>query len=241
MKVPTLHTGRDNFWRRRDPRVKWALFFIYILLIYLAPDWRWMAAASAAGFVIALTAQAPVGWLLLMLMIQIPNVTGLVIIPMLGSDFSFNDEFRFGLHMGFGWIAAILIGISLFSTMDVDELVQGLRGLGLPAQFAFVVGYAFVLVYLSFTDLSRIYDSMRLKGMELRWRQPIGSLRNLMTMFIPALITIVRRGGTMAVALEARGFDAKSVMTARSEKIDSADIAVLTAGIACLVGALVMR
>ncbi|MEM1133038.1 MAG: energy-coupling factor transporter transmembrane component T [Pseudomonadota bacterium] len=240
MKVPTLHTGKDNFWRRRDPRVKWALFFIFILLIYLAPDWRWMAAASLAGFFIALTAQAPVGWLLLMLMIQIPNVTGLVIIPMLGSDFTFNDEFRFGLHMGFGWIAAILIGISLFSTMDVDELVSGLRGLGLPQQFAFVIGYAFVLVYLSFTDLSRIYDSMRLKGLELGWRKPLSSLKNLITMFIPALITIVRRGGTMATALEARGFNAKSTIVRKVERLDIADMAVLGTALACLAAAVIM-
>ncbi|WOE73766.1 energy-coupling factor transporter transmembrane component T family protein [Alterisphingorhabdus coralli] len=240
MKVPTLHTGKDNFWRRRDPRVKWALFFIFILLIYLAPDWRWMAAASLAGFFIALTAQAPVGWLLLMLMIQIPNVTGLVIIPMLGSEFTFNDEFRFGLHMGFGWIAAILIGISLFSTMDVDELVSGLRGIGLPKQLAFVVGYAFVLVYLSFTDLSRIYDSMRLKGLELSWRQPIVSGRNLLTMFIPALITIVRRGGTMATALEARGSSAQNSIQRPAKRLDIADILVLGCGLASLIAAIIL-
>ncbi|WP_299322926.1 energy-coupling factor transporter transmembrane protein EcfT [Parasphingopyxis sp.] len=241
MKVPVLHTGRDSFWRRRDPRVKWLLFFLLILLIYIAPDWTWMGAATLFGVLLAITARAPLGWLALLLLIQLPTILALLIIPMLGGDFRFDDEFRFGLRLALGWVAAILIGVSLFSTMDIDEMVQGLRGLGLPSGFAFVVGYAFVLIYLSVSDLGRVLDSMRLKGVTLSIRRPIAFVGGLAKLFIPALITIVRRGGSMTAALEARGIGSGATVRQRTRPLDGLDVLVAILGAACLVAAIVFR
>lgn len=208
MKVPVLNTGRPSFWRERDPRVKWLVFAVFLASIYIAPGWEWMLGATLLGAAVALTARAPLLWLGLMLLIHMPTIAALVIIPMLGSDFTFDASFAFGLRISLGWVAAILIGVGLFSTMEVDELVEGLRGLGLPHRPAFLVGYAFVLIYLSASDLTRVMDAMRLKGYEVTLAKPLSFLRNVPRLFIPALLTVVRRGGAMTAALETRGFDA---------------------------------
>jgi energy-coupling factor transport system permease protein len=199
-----------------------------------------MAGAVVVGTVVALTARAPLGWLLLMLSLHAPTIVALVLIPMLGEDFAFDHGFAFGLRMALGWIAAILIGVALFSTMEIDELVQGLRGLGLPSRFAFAVGYAFVLIYLSLSDLAAVTDSMRLKGHRLSLRHPIEFLRCVPVMLIPAMLTVMRRGGAMTGALETRGFAAGPAQL-EFGRLNILDRLVLFAAIAVNVAALAAR
>ncbi|MEM6267356.1 MAG: energy-coupling factor transporter transmembrane component T [Pseudomonadota bacterium] len=240
MKVPVLNTGRPSVWRDRDPRVKWLIFFLFLALIYIVPSWEWMLGALIVGAAIAVTARAPLGWLALMLLIHTPTILALVVIPMLGSDFAFDADFRFGLRLSLGWVATILIGVGLFSTMEIDELVSGLRGIGLPHSFAFVVGYAFVLIYLSISDLADVMDSMRLKGVELTARKPLQFLRNVPSLFIPAMLTIMRRGGAMTAALETRGFSG-DVRRVEHDRFDMWDFIVLALAITAIVAALAAR
>lgn len=232
MKVPVLQTDRDSWWHRRDPRVKWALFMLLILLIYVAPSWAWMAAMVALGVLLAIAAKAPAKWLALLLLIQVPNLIGIIVFPMLGGDFAFDAEFRLGLRMALGWIAAILIGVSLISTMEIDEMVAGLAGLGLPRRFAEVVGYTFVLVYLSFDDLARIIESMRLKGVQLSPKRPLKFVRGFFRLFVPALFTVVRRGGEMTAALEARGLASEHRSAPRAKlRFTAGDAVALSIGL----------
>jgi energy-coupling factor transport system permease protein len=220
--------------------VKWAAFFLVLVLIYIAPDWYWMVGAVAVGGLVAVTARAPLGWLALMLTIHTPTILALVVIPMLGEDFTFDAGFAFGLRMALGWVAAILIGVALFSTMEIDELVDGLRGLGLPSRFAFAVGYAFVLIYLSLSDLAMVTDSMRLKGHRLSLKHPLEFLRTVPIMLVPAMLTVMRRGGAMTGALETRGFAAGPARL-ESPRLDGFDWLVLFVAAALNVAAVAAR
>ena len=44
----------------------------------------------------------------------------------------FDGTLAFGLRLGFAWSAALFVSISIFSTMDIDEMTDGLRGLKVP-------------------------------------------------------------------------------------------------------------
>lgn len=242
--VPVLHTDRDSFLHRRDPRVKIGLFILLIVFLYLAPTWHWMAGMTALGVVLAFLARAPWPWLLVLLALQIPNVIGLVVIPawapLTSGTVAMTDELAFGIRLALAWIAAILIGVSLLCTMDVDELMDGLRGIGLPQRFAFMVGYAFLLLYLSINDIVRIADAMRLKGLDLTPRHPFTLMANLPRLMIPALFTVIRRGQAMMAALDMRGFSfsGKRANTRRTRpKFDFADAAVAVVGVAVLASA----
>lgn len=138
-------------------------------------------------------------------------------------------------------MAAILIGVGLFSTMEVDELVSGLSGIGLPHSFAFVVGYAFVLIYLSLSDLAHVIDSMRLKGVELSPRNPLQFLRNVPKLIIPAMLTVMRRGGAMTAALETRGFSNKPHASVESARLAPWDNLIIMLIVVSNLAALKMR
>lgn len=246
MKVPVLKSEHDSFWHRRDPRTKVGLFIALVLLIYLAPSWVWMAGLVALGALLAWSARAPLGWLAVMLAIQIPNVIGLVLLPawagIASGEFAVDAEFAFGLRMALGWIAAVLIGVSLVSTMEIDEITEGLRGVGLPRRFAFSVGYAFMLAYLSVSDILRIYEAARLKGVELSLRHPIAFVRGVFSLLMPVFFTTARRGGAMMAALDMRGFSDRTAPVRRTRRrFDLRDAGALASGMLLVVYAGAIR
>jgi energy-coupling factor transport system permease protein len=251
MRVPVIQTGRDSFMRRRDPRVKVAMFIMLILFIYLAPNWVWMAGMVGVGVLLAVLSRAPVRWLAVLLALQIPNMLGLIIIPAIGQlwagDFAFDSELQFGVKLALAWVAAILIGVSIISSMEIDELVEGMKGIGVPKRLAFAVGYVFLLAYLGFNDILRITEAMRLKGMELSLKRPFGMLADIVRMTPPMVFTVVRRGANMSAALNVRGFSpAKDHVRRAHLKFDFADaaaicIAVVIVGYAGVVKAKVVQ
>jgi energy-coupling factor transport system permease protein len=236
MRVPVIQTERQSFMHRRDPRVKVALFILLIVFIYAAPNWLWMLGMVGIGVALAFLSKAPARWLTVLLLLQIPNVIGLIVIPAAGQllegDFAFDERMQFGVKLALAWIAAILIGVSLISSMEIDELVEGLKGIGIPKRFAFVVGYAFLLIYLGINDILRIADAMRLKGAELIIRRPLRFVLDLIRMSPPIIFTVVRRGADMAAALDLRGFSASEDRVRRARlKFDFADATALACGL----------
>jgi energy-coupling factor transport system permease protein len=99
-----------------------------------------------------------------------------------------------------------ILDYGLFSTMNVEELTNVLRGLGVPEIACFSVGYAFLLLYLSLSDIFCITDAMKIKGVDLETKNPLRLLAAMPRLMIPALFTTVRRSTTMIAVLEMRGF-----------------------------------
>ena len=236
--VITLQTGRDGWWRRRDPRVKWAMFAALIVLIYVAPTWQWMAVMTAVGLIMTVMARPPLFWLGLAIFVQAPNILGLIFLPLLGGG-DFNEEIAFGLRLGLGWLAAIFFGISLLSTMDVPELIAGLRGLGLPKRFSAMIGQVFVMIYLSIADLARISRGAR---QDLRHfvRRPMVTITGFARLFVPGIVSVTRRSAAMAIALDTRR-DGLGVPPYATRSLDPFDIALMTLTIITLIAAIIAR
>lgn len=215
MRVPVLATERDTVLHRRDPRVKWLVFAILIAFLYTAPTWPWMLAMTGVGLGLAWAARTPPKWLAILWALQIPNFAGLVLVPVVSDLLAhghivLDASMRFGLKLGFAWSAALFVSIALFSTMHVDQLVDGLHGLRLPHVAGFTLGYTFLLMYTSLADIFRITDAMKVKGLRLETRNPARLLAGLPRLMIPAVFTIIRRANTMMAVLEMRGFSAST-------------------------------
>ena len=211
LRVPVLYTEKDTFFHRRDPRAKWLLFVCSAAMLYAAPGWPWMVGLALVGLLMAVVARVSWKWLLVLWLLQLPNFFALVLVPasrelLSGNVDLFEGNLAFGLQLGFAWSAALFVSISLFSTMDIDEMTDGLRGLKVPEVVCFTFGYAFLLLYTSLADVFRIVDAMGVKGVSLRTRNPLRFVGNLARLMVPVLFTVIRRASTMMAVLEARGF-----------------------------------
>lgn len=236
IQVPVVYHETDSFFHRRDPRIKMSLLVMMIAFIFLAPTWQWMLGLTFVGIAMAVVARLQPRWAIVLFLLQVPNILAFLIGPTLfqafAGDFSFNEDLRTGLKLSLTWAGALFVSISLASTMDVDEITDGMRGLKLPEIFCFLVGYIFVLFYISISDILRVADAMRIKGVDLETKNPFRFVAGLPRLLVPAIFVIVRRASTMMSVLQMRGFS----FTSRSKKvefdpIDTLDLVVLAIGL----------
>jgi energy-coupling factor transport system permease protein len=234
-RIPVLYSNKDTALHRRDPRVKLLLLFFLLVFLFVAPGWHWMLVPLAVGVGFAFSAQTPWKWILLFWAIHIPSFIVLVMVPAVGQllsgELEMTENLSSGLHLTLAWSAAIFVSVSLMSTMQVSELVQGLRGLGLPPVAAFSVGLSYRLLFSTLNDVLMLADSMRLRGVELELKHPIRLLRNSARLALPILFSVVRKGPTLMCVLEARGFGTPAAVRSR-RALDGADYALVAAAVA---------
>jgi energy-coupling factor transport system permease protein len=130
--------------------------------------------------------------------------------------------------------AVALPGIIVFATTDptdlADALVQNARA---PARFAIGALAAVRLLPLLGQEWQMLTLARRARGIDAG-RNPVARLRLFASTAFGLLVGALRRGGRLAVAMDARGFDAGVPRTiARRQRFGRADAALL-AGAAAL-------
>ncbi|MER7460227.1 energy-coupling factor transporter transmembrane component T [Micromonospora sp. NPDC126480] len=133
--------------------------------------------------------------------------------------------------------AVALPGVIVVATTDptdlADALVQNAKA---PARFAYGALAAFRLVPLLGQEWQMISMARRARGVDAG-RSPAARLRLFVSTAFTLLVGAIRRGTRLAVAMDARGFDATTPRTvARRQHFGAAD-ALLIAGAAALAGA----
>ncbi|GIJ25707.1 ABC transporter [Micromonospora qiuiae] len=133
--------------------------------------------------------------------------------------------------------AVALPGVLVFATTDptdlADALVQNARA---PARFAIGALAAFRLLPLLGQEWQMITMARRARGVEAG-RSPVARLRLFVSTAFTLLVGAIRRGTRLAVAMDARGFDAGVARTvARRQHFGTADW-LLVVGATALAGA----
>jgi energy-coupling factor transport system permease protein len=209
-RVPVVYNDRDTWFHRRDPRSKLGVFVLMLLYLYVAPTWEWMLAMVVVGVVLVIVARVPLKWIGALLLLQIPNVLGILAFPaiqrMATGGSAFGGNFDFGLKLALSWQAALLISASLFTTMELTEITDGLRNLGVPELVCFTLEYVFLLFYVTISDLFRILDAMKVKGLGIETKNPVKFARNMPNLAIPMFMSVLQRSNTMMSVLTMRGY-----------------------------------
>ncbi|MER7336064.1 MULTISPECIES: energy-coupling factor transporter transmembrane component T [unclassified Micromonospora] len=133
--------------------------------------------------------------------------------------------------------AVALPGVIVFATTDPTDLADALiQNAKAPARFAIGALAAFRLVPLLGQEWQMIAMARRARGVEAG-RNPLAKLRLFVSTAFALLVGAIRRGTRLAVAMDARGFDAGTPRTvARRQRFVAAD-GLLIAGAALLAGA----
>ena len=134
-------------------------------------------------------------------------------------------------------LAVALPGVIVFATTDAtdlaDALIQNTRA---PARFAIGALAAFRLVPLLEQEWETISMARRARGVDAG-RNPLAKLRLFVSTAFALLVGAIRRGTRLAVAMDARGFDAGTPRTVARRQRFTAGAALLVAGAAVLAGA----
>ncbi|MEU9742847.1 energy-coupling factor transporter transmembrane component T [Micromonospora chersina] len=127
-------------------------------------------------------------------------------------------------------LAVALPGILVFATTDPTDLADALiQNAKAPARFAIGALAAFRLVPLLEEEWRMISMARRARGVDAG-RNPIAKLRLFGSTAFALLVGAIRRGTRLAVAMDARGFDAGTPRTvARRQRFTRADALLVVA------------
>ncbi|MFI6329105.1 energy-coupling factor transporter transmembrane component T family protein [Micromonospora chersina] len=136
-------------------------------------------------------------------------------------------------------LAVALPGILVFATTDPTDLADALiQNAKAPARFAIGALAAFRLVPLLEEEWRMISMARRARGVDAG-RNPIARLRLFGSTAFALLVGAIRRGTRLAVAMDARGFDAGTPRTvARPQRFTRADTLLVVAAAALAAAAL---
>jgi energy-coupling factor transport system permease protein len=239
-RVPVVYNDRDTWFHRRDPRAKLGVFALMLLYLYLAPTWEWMLAMVVVGLGLVAVTRVPLKWIGALLLLQMTNVLGILAFPaierMVTGGAAFGGDFDFGLKLAFSWQAALLVSASLFTTMELTEITDGLRSLNVPEIVCFTLEYVLLLFYVTISDLFRIMDGMKVKGLAIETRNPIQFARNVPSLAVPMFMSVLKRSNTMMSVLTMRGysFSNEGRELRHEPKFDAGDVLLFATGVAVL-------
>jgi len=123
-----------------------------------------------------------------------------------------------GMVFGFAVCLKILSVVMLIPlltmTTTLPKLMAGLAALKLPYKFIFTFGVAMRLVPLVTSTYFDILSSQRLRGHDISEMNYFKRLiKGYVPLFIPLVLTMLRRTADMDVAIESRGFGAPVART----------------------------
>lgn len=116
-------------------------------------------------------------------------------------------EFLFALGRSERIVAFIVSGFAFLTTTSNEEIVEGLRGLGVPYAFCFAVGTALRLFPTFLGATGTVKQAQEARGLDLSTGGPLRRMRNYVPLLIPVLMTAIRNVNAQSMALEVRGFD----------------------------------
>lgn len=139
----------------------------------------------------------------------------------------------YGFIQGFRIIAMLAASAMLVTTTPLERLVAGLRELGLPATFMFMVTTAVRFVPTVLEEFRMVVNALQTRGI------PGNPIRMMEYALTPLVLNSVRRCNQLALAADSRGFSCGRPRTSFTvEKMGTMDYAVLVS-ISVFTGSLV--
>ena len=152
------------------------------------------------------------------------------------------QEFLVALGRSTRFASFIVTGLLFVTVTSNEEIVSGMRSLGIPYAFCFAVGTALRLFPTLLGATGTVRQAQEARGHDLRSGSPLQRIRNYIPLLIPVFMTAIRNVQTQAMALEARGFDTRRERTFYGRQtLGSADWLAVAIGAVMLVGSVVLR
>lgn len=124
-------------------------------------------------------------------------------------------------------------GVVFLTTTRIEDFAYALGCLGVPHRIGFTFTLSFRLVPVFIDAASTVVQAQRCRGLDFERGNALERLRRYVTVIIPVFMGALRRADNMAMALEARGFQASSPRSALHRPAfgaaDAAAVFVLTA------------
>ena len=116
------------------------------------------------------------------------------------------EGFFYGMTVGLRLNCFILAAILFLTSTPIEDFTYALLRLGLPFAPSFTLTLAFRLTPLFMETGQTIVLAQKARGLDLDSGTLLQKIRNYVPIIVPVLVSGMRRGDQLAMALESRGF-----------------------------------
>ncbi|QHS17350.1 energy-coupling factor transporter transmembrane component T family protein [Halopenitus persicus] len=253
MSATSLYVDRGTWIHRLDARSTLAFVLAIFVSGYIFDDPRFAAVPLVVAFVSLVAVGGWPNFKRLSPIVAALFVVGLVVWPLftgpggptvidLGPLVLSERELLFALGRS-ERIAVFIVGGLLFvTTTSNEEIVSGMRQLGVPFAFCFAVGTALRLFPTFIDAAGTVKQAQEARGLDLSDGNLIERLRSFVPLLVPVFMTAFRNVNTQSMALEARGFDTRRDRTFYgASSMGGVDWVVTVASLAVIVGVVALR
>ena len=117
---------------------------------------------------------------------------------------------RFALGMAIKLDTFLGVGIVFLSTTKIEEFAYALTRVGMPYKLGFTMTLAFRLVPVFLDAAGTVVQAQRCRGFNFDEGNILQRMRRYVPVIVPVFMGALRRADGMAMALEARGFQART-------------------------------
>jgi len=114
----------------------------------------------------------------------------------------------YGLGTGLRLATIAAAGLVFLTVTRVEEFALALQRLGVPFVITFAFSTAFRLVPTLLGSASTVVEAQRSRGLDLESGWIFSRLLRHLPLLVPVIVSAIRAGDLMAMALESRGFRA---------------------------------
>jgi energy-coupling factor transport system permease protein len=124
--------------------------------------------------------------------------------PFLATDIGFYN----GLILGFRLLILLMPVVLVIATTEPSMLAKAFMKMGVPVAISFILLATLRFLPLVFEVVARVMEAQRVRGLEYKtWRAKI---KNLQYLIVPLFINTLRQSRTLGLAVESKGFGARS-------------------------------
>lgn len=119
----------------------------------------------------------------------------------------------FGLGMALKLVTFLASGLLFLSTTRIEEFAYALTRVGLPYKVGFTMTMAFRLVPVFVDSAGTVIQAQRCRGLDFEHGSLWQRIQRYVPVIVPVFMGALRRADQMAMALDARGFQAEHTRT----------------------------
>jgi energy-coupling factor transport system permease protein len=112
----------------------------------------------------------------------------------------------FAVSMGLRLLAIAFFSFLFIITTSHDDFIRSLQGMRVPPTLAFSLGYALRSTTALSEDVANIMDAQRSRGLDFDAAGIVRSRTNLMAVFTPVTVSLLKRSKHVTDAMQSRGF-----------------------------------
>ncbi|QIB74302.1 energy-coupling factor transporter transmembrane protein EcfT [Halogeometricum borinquense] len=213
IKTDLLRTAYENegsFLHRLDPRVLLLWYAVFLFIPWLFYDMTVLLGLLVFVSALAVLSRVSLFLVGLMAFTVASTLASYAVVTVFTGDpvAAIQALLPFTLKLTIISVSSLAV----FSSMSPKTLAQGLRSLGIPRQFTFLITYGYRMLPVLFEEYHDLVNSFRLRSDapdspgRFRWRHYVYLLKLSMRAFYPMIFNVAKRSRVTVEAMEARGF-----------------------------------